>query len=600
LFRFASCLYFSSECMSDDQKEKDSFKSAERAGESHSAGDRKVSREVGSIGSTIMDAIAKKRTNASSGSLDESQDHSLEIDFGGHVESRLNHMPKPIAPSELARKVSDNLLAPVQDLLAPQDLTIARNELKRLADAAISRPNEQKQFSADLDNFEKNFSARSHMGAMEKQREMANTYAQLSRLLSADSDVLARYPECKQQPGDTLWRVQVAEQLMHQVAEPFTISQGNLAICATASLQVREHYREPAAVARLVTDVILTGKYEATYGGIKVDLTGCPNNLIPDLFAKRFNVENDIKNVPIHEWKADYFGPRSFASQLFDVTAVNLVLVPRGFRYEQPTPKEYDSLKNLANGKVIDVRTGNSLLWGSGEGRQVVDTDLSTLAQRITGKDERHFVISAAHLTPTEAAGISLRKAYEFNNRDGGVVALFSASELAVALKATKEIGQWPPIVRLDCSMPPTSMKDGGAHFLVLSELSEDGSLLAVDNTWDESKDHNGVPKIPINTISESVFSHKIRVKSEAADLMPLVSYWSQNSNYLQQQLPKWLGFPERLKEGSRTLSPTEFEHLNPDPELRDWIARHPEDKELKLWKTVLQEWLAKYPVKFH
>ena len=81
---------------------------------------------------------------------------------------------------------------------------------------------------------------------------------------------------------------------------------------------------------------------------------------------------------------------------------------------------------------------------------------------------------------------------------------------------------------------------------------------------------------------------------------MPLVSYWSQNSNYLQQQLPKWLGFPERLKEGSRTLSPTEFEHLNPDPELRDWIARHPEDKELKLWKTVLQEWLAKYPVKFH
>jgi hypothetical protein len=246
--------------MSDDQKEKDSLKSAERAGESRAAGDSKVTREVGSIGSTIMDAIAKKRTNASSGSLDESQDHSLEIDFGGHIESRLNHMPKPIAPSELSRKASDNLLAPVQDLLAPQDLTIARDELKRLADAAILKPNERKQFTTDMDNFEKSFSERSHMGAMEKQREMANTYAQLSRLLSADSDVLARYPECKQQPGDTPWRVQVAEQLMHQVAEPFTISQGNLAICATASLQVREHYREPAAVARLVTDVVLTGK----------------------------------------------------------------------------------------------------------------------------------------------------------------------------------------------------------------------------------------------------------------------------------------------------------------------------------------------------
>lgn len=169
--------------MSDDQKEKDSLKSAERAGESQGVGDGKVSREVGSIGSTIMDAIAKKRTNASSGSLDESQDHSLEIDFGGHVESRLNHMPKPIAPSELARKVSDNLLAPVQDMLAPQDLTIARDDLKRLADAAILKPKELRQFSIDLDNFEKNFSARSHMGAMEKQRETANTYAQLSHLL---------------------------------------------------------------------------------------------------------------------------------------------------------------------------------------------------------------------------------------------------------------------------------------------------------------------------------------------------------------------------------------------------------------------------------
>ncbi|CAN5149818.1 hypothetical protein BH11CYA1_BH11CYA1_51210 [soil metagenome] len=43
----------------------------------------KAAREVGSIDSTIMNLIAKKRTNSSSGSLDESQDHSLEIDFGG-------------------------------------------------------------------------------------------------------------------------------------------------------------------------------------------------------------------------------------------------------------------------------------------------------------------------------------------------------------------------------------------------------------------------------------------------------------------------------------------------------------------------------------
>lgn len=477
-------------------------------------------------------------------------------------------------------------------------MTIARDELKRLADTAISRPNEQKQFTTDMDNFEKNFSARGHMGAMEKQREMANTYVQLSRLLSADSDVLARYPECKQQPGETPWRVQVAEQLVHQVAEPFTISQGTLAICATASLQVREHYREPAAVTRLVTEVMLTGKYESTYGGIKLDLTACPNNLIPDLFAKRFTVENDIKNVPIHEWKADYFGSRSFASQLFDVTALNLVLGPRGFRYEQPSSMDYETLMNAANGKVVDVRTGNSLPWGSGEGRQVTDRDISTLALRVCGKDERHFVISAARLWPNEVANSSLRKAYEYNNRDGGVVALFSASELAAALKATKEIGQWPPIVRLDCSMPPTRMNRGGAHFLVISGQSDDGCKLSIDNTWQDLKDLNGELKVPIDEIAASMFSPRINTKSEAATIIPWVNFLSQNPSYLGQRLPKWLDLPARLKECGRSTTLVEFERQNPDPELRDWITRHPEDKELKLWKTVLQEWLAKYPVK--
>jgi hypothetical protein len=224
----------------------------------------KAAREVGSIDSTIMNLIAKKRTNSSSGSLDESQDHSLEIDFGGSVESRKNRlpsellaqakeptvfkpMPMPLPPAELLRP--GDTMAPIADLTAPSDLINNRTELKRLVEAKIQSPSEQKQFFDDVAHFESNFEQRSTKSATGKLREMADTYAQLSRLLSADTDALAKYPQCQLKEGETPWRVRVAEQIIHQAAEPFTISQGKMAVCAAASLEVREYYLEPAAVA---------------------------------------------------------------------------------------------------------------------------------------------------------------------------------------------------------------------------------------------------------------------------------------------------------------------------------------------------------------
>ncbi|CAN5360776.1 hypothetical protein BH11CYA1_BH11CYA1_47200 [soil metagenome] len=113
----------------------------------------------------------------------------------------------------------------------------------------IHSPSEQKQFLKDIDQFETNFDKRSTKSATAKLREMADTYTQLSRLLSADTDALAQYPQCQLKEGETPWRVRVAEQVIHQAAEPFTISQGKMAVCAAASLEVREYYREPAAVA---------------------------------------------------------------------------------------------------------------------------------------------------------------------------------------------------------------------------------------------------------------------------------------------------------------------------------------------------------------
>lgn len=79
----------------------------------------KAAREVGSIDSTIMNLIAKKRTNLSSGSLDESQDHSLEIDFGGSVESRKNRLPSELLAQAKEPTVFKPMPVPKLELPTP-------------------------------------------------------------------------------------------------------------------------------------------------------------------------------------------------------------------------------------------------------------------------------------------------------------------------------------------------------------------------------------------------------------------------------------------------------------------------------------------------
>lgn len=573
----------------------------------------KAAREVGSIDSTIMNLIAKKRTNSSSGSLDESQDHSLEIDFGGSIESRKNRlhsellaqakeptafkpMPMPLPPVELHRP--SDAMAPIADLAAPSDLINNRTELKRLVAEKIHSPSEQKQFLDDIEHFEGNFEQRSCKNATAKLREMADTYAQLSRLLSADTDALAKYPQCQLKEGETPWRVRVAEQVIHQAAEPFTISQGTLAVCAAAALEVREYYREPAAVARLVTDVLLTGSYEATAGGTKVDLTKCPDNLIPDLFAMQFTVENEVHGVPAHAWGNTYAGARSFASQLFEVTAINLALQPRGFRYEQPNPKAYKEKQNDANGTTVNIETLEAKPWGSGEGRGFTEIDIVSSAYHISGRDETGFVIAAGKLTRSEASNFELRKMYDFANRDTGTTNIFSKEELVESLRRTKEVGQWPPIIRLDASMPPLSLKDAGAHFLVITSMTADGKSLAFDNTWEEAKDRNEGPSTPTSIIAASMFSFKIASRSEASNLVPRVNYFLQHPGQQDTLIKRWLEIPDKLKTAGTNLTPAEYERLNPDPDLHLWINIHPEDKDLSLWKTRIQEWLTRYQTK--
>ncbi len=366
-------------------------------------------REMRNSGAAVMKSLLEKTTNRSSGSLDESQEKSLEIDMGGgHILSRKN----PIAGS--ADGVRPVEIGPLAQLSAPAEIAKAgltelpaeRQTLKELAEAKIENPKERAQFILDMENFERDFTARSVKAPADKEQEIANTYAQLGRLLSADSDVLARYPECKLPPGKAPWRVQVAEQILHQAAEPTSIDQGVLAVCETSSLQVRLYYRDPASIARLVTDVLLDGKYTASTHDKSIDMTGSPVNLIPDEMASQFTIEGQQKGVSILRGNKPYTDIRSYAAQLFDATAINMVISGRGYRYEQPTATEVKKDNQLAQGWVISLDGKQRFSWARAidNGLTVRDDEVVKLNSWVLGHREVGFLITPPSLSEQEAA----------------------------------------------------------------------------------------------------------------------------------------------------------------------------------------------------
>jgi hypothetical protein len=558
-------------------------------------------KEVGSIGAFVMKSIAEKRTNASSGSLNDGcDDGSIEIDFGGHVESRKSRGAKELIAQAIepaAFRPTPVRVVEARDNQAPFDLINNRKTLTELAEKCMANSDDKKQFFKDIATFESDFVQRSHKDGPAKLREMANTYEQISRLLSAEHDVLGRYTECNQKPADTPWRVQVAQQVMHQAAEPFSISQGPQAICSVASLEVREYYREPAAVSRLVSDVVLTGKYTPTVDGKTIDMTACKHNLIPDVFSMNFNVVKNVAHEPVKILEhATYKDFRSFASQIFDNTAINIGLQPRGYRFEQPARADYVGAKKQPNGHVVDLNSHVSTPWGSGDKRQVSDVDIAHIAHRISGKEERHFVLTAAKLNETERASYEMRKAYDWTNRDIPVTSVFSKTSLAADLKKVEDSGEWPPIVRLDASLPPISSVGSSSHFVVISKMSADGKLLSVDNTWDDAADHNGQPSVPTNLIAESMFSTRINPGSDGSGYAPLMQFIKDRPNDRKIQEKSWLDMSDRLKASASPGDLSSFVKAAKDPELSAWVKAHPQDVDLSVWKERVLEWRAKYP----
>src|SRR5262249_8778136 len=134
-------------------------------------------------------------------------------------------------------------------------------------------------------------------------------------------------------------RLVLAEQVLHDAANPHSIDQGQQMTCNVTSLENRAYTRNPSEAARVVVDMATKGKY-VTNGTPPLEVVVEQASLKPH-GESRVNPPAD--------------GARSYSGQIFQVTAVNMhyqkvhSIGGGDVRYEQhePNPSKKDNGERL-------------------------------------------------------------------------------------------------------------------------------------------------------------------------------------------------------------------------------------------------------------
>lgn len=370
-----------------------------------------------------------------------------------------------------------------------------RDALKEKAEAKIHDPQQLAKFHADMarledrsKEIEENYKKQglSEKEAHEKrQQEVGKTYQQIGRILDA--------PDNPNVPIDQRHRIEIAEQVMSQAATPTSIGQLPHPTCNVTVAETRAYTRTPSEASRLVADMTTTGSY-TTKSGTTVQLD--QESLKPH--------DTACTNPPVD-------GGRSYASQLFQVTAVNVGYREKGstLHYEQhdadPNNPNDHGDRNMDYAKTPPKEEGPDWydkLRGRTDPKlfrhpHLTDADVQNVGNAINGEKEKWLV----RHKDSEAA------------RDS-VPEVTSEQQLNEQIKAAKEQGKLPIAVRVHTGNEPfvsdignPSGNPGDWHVVTVTDYQEGPpARVALDNQWDSKVDHpNGTSEISVHDLYHSM-----------------------------------------------------------------------------------------------
>ncbi len=395
---------------------------------------------------------------------------------GGFKE--LHDGPRPEAKFELVKhadgrteysEIGDKPHQPINDA----NVEAERNRLNELAEKKITDPAELAKFRVDMARFEdrskqlaENYQKEGLSPAEATKKaheEIAKTYSQISRVLEANDN--------PQIPLDGKRRVEIAEQVMSQAATPTSIDQGYHRTCNVTVVEMRTYSRSPSDAAKLVADVVTTGEY-VTKNNTKVTLV--PGDLAPHDEAKT--------NPPLD-------GSRSLASQLFQVTAVNISYQRENsdlrYRQREKVPGSQDTGERL-------VDYGTKPPQNVEQRPKLSDDQIVNVGNEITGKIEKDWFIN--------------HSVY----RNENTVKVDSERVLQEKIAEAKAQGKLPVVIAVHTGTEPfltdsgagSAGGSGGWHVVTITDYSPGPpAKVAIDNQWGSSSDHSGANMVKVSDL---------------------------------------------------------------------------------------------------
>lgn len=361
-----------------------------------------------------------------------------------------------------------------------EDVRVERSKLEQLAESKIHDPEQLAKFHADMLRFEER-AAKQDPPLSPK--EIADTYKQEERLLNATGDSPLKESD----------RVKLAEQVMSQAATPTSVDQGQHNSCSVATVESRTYTRNPSEAARLVTDVATTGKYKTPDG---TEVTVDPASIKPRDQEAQTNPPGD--------------GDRSHASQIFQVTAVNVHYQTHGYDYTDVNGVEHHVPPGKLQYQQAEVKPGTN---PPETGERLVDTstnppttimedwknntplrspglkdgDIAGISNKISGKDDTVYL---GHEKQVEG---DLKGVTTFKNEE----------QLKDEIAKAKAEHKMPIIMRVHTGEEPFLHDSGGGkaggsggwHVVTITDYDEKTGRVKIDNQWGSHADHQGEGK---------------------------------------------------------------------------------------------------------
>lgn len=330
------------------------------------------------------------------------------------------------------------------------ELAESRKALLDAARARIDNPQELSKFTADMIRFEN----RAQEGNLSPE-EIRKTYEATGRLLEDNPDARV----------DATQRTKLAEQVMAQAAIPTGIDQGHHNTCNVTTVESALYTTMPSKAANLVADVAITGGFTASDG---TRVTVPADSIAPD-------TESGLNPPPD--------GKRSYASQLFQVAAINSVYQSRGEQTSYHQLANPDPSKPGDTGeRLFDDRHTPPKLKGDAPGFS--SEDIAESYKLISGQDFGGRMLDNS-----------------FNSIRGGNFG--TPDQLHDRLTELSKNGGFPAILTVNAYTEPfgsdsgrsTATGDtGGSHVVTITGYDAEKRQLMIDNQWGSDKDHIATP----------------------------------------------------------------------------------------------------------